>query len=37
MHVAAIGNGDDGGGGETRVAVAVRRWWVGVVNDSSGG
>ena len=37
MQVAAIGDGDDGGGGETRVAVAVRRRWVGVVNDGGGG
>ena len=35
--MAAIGDGDDGGGGETRVAVAVRRRWVGVVNDGGGG
>ena len=35
MQVAAIGDGDDGGGGETRVA--VRRQWVGVVKDGGGG
>ena len=33
--MAAIGNGDDNGGGEMRVA--VRRQWVGVVNDGGGG
>ena len=34
MQVAAIGHGDNGGGGETRVA--VRRWWVDIVNDGGG-
>ena len=35
MQVAAIGDGDDGGGGETRVA--VRGKWVGIINDGGGG
>ena len=34
MQVAAIGYGDNGGGGETRVA--VRRWLVDIVNDGGG-
>ena len=33
--MAAIGDGDDGGGDEMRVA--VRRQWVGVVKDGGGG
>ena len=35
MQVAAIGDSDDGGGGETRVA--VRRQWVGIMKDGGGG
>ena len=35
MQVAAIGDGDDGGDGEMRVA--VRRQWVGIVKDGGGG
>ena len=35
MQVAVIGDGGDGGGGETRVA--VRRQWVGIVKDGGGG
>ena len=35
MQVVAIGDGNNGGGGETRVA--VRRQWVGVVKDGGGG
>ena len=34
MQVAAIGDGD-GGGGETRVA--VMRLWVGIMKDGGGG
>ena len=34
MQVAAIGDRDNGGGGEMGVAV---RWWVGIVKDGGGG
>ena len=34
MQVAVIGDGDDGGG---KTRVAVRRQWVGIVNDGGGG
>ena len=33
--MVVIGDGDDGGGSETRVA--VRRRWVGIINDGGGG
>ena len=35
MVVVGIGDSDNDGGGETRVA--VRRQWVGVVGDGGGG
>ena len=34
MQVAAIGDGDNGGG---EMRVAVKRWWVGIVNDGGDG